>query len=76
MSVVEVFATAWPADPLRKERFLSKTIEREEPDAPPRVKFAESSQSVQLEAEDTILKVAEDCGLPVFSSCKTGTCGT
>jgi cytochrome P450/ferredoxin-NADP reductase len=66
----------WPKDALRLERFAPKTVERTVPDTPFEVEFAESGTVVEVGPEETILDAAEKAGLPVISSCKTGTCGT
>lgn len=66
----------WPKDSLRLERFAPKAVERTLPDTAFEVEFAESGTVVRVGAEETILEAAEQAGLPVISSCKTGTCGT
>ena len=66
----------WPKDSLRLERFAPKAVERTLPDTAFEVEFAESRTVVRVGAEETILEAAEQAGLPVISSCKTGTCGT
>ncbi|MFI7493628.1 cytochrome P450 [Kocuria sp. M4R2S49] len=66
----------WPKDSLRLERFAPKAVERTVPDTAFEVEFAESGTVVQVGSEQTILEAAEQAGLPVISSCKTGTCGT
>ncbi|MEX5299918.1 cytochrome P450 [Kocuria sp. CPCC 205292] len=66
----------WPKDSLRLERFAPKAVERTVPDTAFEVEFAESGTVVRVGAEQTILDAAEQAGLPVISSCKTGTCGT
>ncbi|MHA6800189.1 cytochrome P450 [Bounagaea algeriensis] len=66
----------WPKNSLRLERFAPKPVERSEPDTPFQTEFAESGAVVDVGADETILDAAERNGLPVISSCKTGTCGT
>ena len=76
LQAVEQATAGWPKDSLRLERFAPKPVERSEPDTPFQVEFAESGTVVDVSADETILDAAEDAGLPVISSCKTGTCGT
>lgn len=76
LHAVEAAVADWPKDSLRLERFAPKTVERTEPDTPFQAEFAESGTVVEVGADETILDAAERAGLPVISSCKTGTCGT
>lgn len=76
LQAVERVMEAWPKDSLRLERFAPKPVERTEPDTPFRVEFADSGTVVDVGADETILEAAENAGMPVISSCKTGTCGT
>lgn len=76
LQTVEHAMERWPKDSLRLERFAPKPVERTEPDTPFQVEFADSGAIVDVGAEETILEAAENLGMPVISSCKTGTCGT
>nr|WP_246657901.1 PDR/VanB family oxidoreductase [Arthrobacter yangruifuii] len=76
LHAAEEHAAHWPKDSLRLERFAPKIIERTLPDTPFEVEFANSGTVVTVGAEQTILEAAQEAGLPVLSSCKTGTCGT
>ncbi|GAB3254425.1 cytochrome P450 [Arthrobacter pigmenti] len=76
LRAAEQNTAAWPKDSLRLERFAPKPVERTAPDTPFEVEFAKSGSVVEVGAEETILEAAERAGLPVISSCKTGTCGT
>ena len=76
LRAAEECAAHWPKDSLRLERFAPKVVERTVPDTPFDVEFAASGTTVTVGADETILDAAERQGLPVISSCKTGTCGT
>ncbi|WP_411733366.1 cytochrome P450 [Paeniglutamicibacter sp.] len=76
LRAAEGHAAHWPKDALRLERFAPKPVERTAPDSPFEVEFAESGTVIEVGADETILDAAEKAGLPVISSCKTGTCGT
>lgn len=76
LRAAEEHAVHWPKDSLRLERFAPKAIERTLPDTAFEVEFADSGTVVAVGADETILEAAQKSGLPVISSCKTGTCGT
>ncbi|GGG47361.1 cytochrome P450 [Kocuria dechangensis] len=76
LRAAEECTSHWPKDALRLERFAPKAVERTVPDTAFEVEFAGSGTTVAVGAEETILEAAERAGLPVISSCKTGTCGT
>ncbi|PZP37380.1 MAG: cytochrome [Kocuria rhizophila] len=76
LRAAEECAAHWPKDSLRLERFAPKVVERTVPDTPFDVEFAASGTTVTVGADESILDAAERQGLPVISSCKTGTCGT
>lgn len=76
LRAAEECAAHWPKDSLRLERFAPKVVERTVPDTPFDVEFAASGTPVTVGADESILDAAERQGLPVISSCKTGTCGT
>ena len=76
LRAAEEHAAHWPKDALRLERFAPKAIERTLPDTAFEVEFAESGTVVKVGAEESILDAAQAAGLPVISSCRTGTCGT
>lgn len=59
---------------LFRERFSPKEVSgvREEFD----VQLARSGVTLTVPADRSVLDVAEDAGVPVFSSCREGTCGT
>lgn len=76
LRAVEEHTAHWPRNALRTERFAPKPVHRSAPDAPFEVEFADSGTVVGVGAQETILEAAEKAGLPVVSSCKTGTCGT
>ncbi|EFL37403.1 cytochrome P450 family protein [Streptomyces griseoflavus Tu4000] len=76
LRAVEENTAHWPKNSLRLERFAPKPVVRTVPDTPFEVEFAGSGTVVEVGANETILEAAEKAGLPVVSSCKTGTCGT
>lgn len=67
---------AWPSGALKVEHFEPKTILVEGEDEPFEVEFTDSGVTVAVGADQTILEVAEQIGVNVFSSCQEGTCGT
>ncbi|MFD6323256.1 cytochrome P450 [Streptomyces sp. NPDC058442] len=76
LRAVEENTAHWPKNSLRLERFAPKPVVRTVPDTPFQVEFAESGTVVEVGADETILEAAQKAGLPVVSSCRTGTCGT
>jgi ferredoxin-NADP reductase len=66
----------WRANALRIERFAPKEIEVVGEDEEFEVEFADSGVTARVPVGVSILQVAEDAGLNVFSSCQEGTCGT
>ncbi|MGP6174079.1 cytochrome P450 [Corynebacterium sp. A21] len=76
LQAVEAQAAHWPKGSLRLERFAPKIIEREGDDEAFEVEFAGSGKTVTVGAGESILDAAKREGMPVISSCETGTCGT
>lgn len=76
LRAVETLSAHWPKGSLRLERFAAKEVEITGPEHGFEVEFAASGVSVQVGTGESILDAAERAGLPVISSCKTGTCGT
>lgn len=76
LRAAEEHTAHWPSQTLRLERFAPKPVERTAPDTSFEVEFAGSGAVVEVGGAETILEAAERAGLPVISSCKTGTCGT
>ncbi|WP_328611548.1 PDR/VanB family oxidoreductase [Amycolatopsis sp. NBC_00345] len=76
MAAVEQRCHAWPQGALHVERFAPA----EGADSGPRGRFdvelARSGVTVTVPPGKSILEVCEDIGMPVFSSCRQGTCGT
>ncbi|CAN5337961.1 PDR/VanB family oxidoreductase [soil metagenome] len=68
-------SAAWPVDALHVERFVPKHIDVA-PDEAFEVEFVESGITAEVPAGVSILDVAEQFSLNVFSSCREGTCGT
>lgn len=76
LRAVETHSAHWRKGSLRVERFAAKVLERSEPDTAFEVEFAASGVTVEVGPDESILDAADRAGLPVISSCKTGTCGT
>lgn len=76
LQAVENGSVHWPKNSLRLERFAPKVVTRDYADEPFEVEFTESGVTVSVGAGESILDAAAEAGLPVISSCKTGTCGT
>lgn len=68
--------TDWEEGSLNIERFVPKVIETDGADESFEVEFVDSGITVTVPADRTILDLAEDNGINVFSSCREGTCGT
>jgi ferredoxin-NADP reductase len=75
LQAVEAASVHWPDGALHVERFVPKVIEHPA-DGTFEVEFVESGMTATVTAEQTILDIAEERGLNVFSSCREGTCGT
>lgn len=71
-----VASAGWPASALHVERFAPKVIELAGEEVEFEVEFVDSGISVTVPADKSILEIAEDSGINVFSSCQEGTCGT
>ncbi|QGU03438.1 cytochrome P450 [Corynebacterium comes] len=76
LQAVENGSAHWPKNSLRLERFAPKVITRDYADEAFEVEFTESGVTVAVGAGESILDAAAEAGLPVISSCRTGTCGT
>ncbi|WP_018599958.1 PDR/VanB family oxidoreductase [Mycobacterium sp. 155] len=63
-------------DNLHVERFAPKDVETSWEDEEFEVEFVDSGITVTVPVGRSILAVAEEAGVPVFSSCGEGTCGT
>jgi ferredoxin-NADP reductase len=76
LAAVEAAMTDWPRDSLHVERFQAAEQAHAADDTSFEVEFVASGISASVPAGSSILQVAESLGLPVFSSCQEGTCGT
>ena len=76
LAAVEAAMTDWPRGSLHVERFQPAEQAHEDDDTAFEVEFAASGVTATVPAGSSILEVAESLGLPVFSSCQEGTCGT
>lgn len=76
LAAAESASSSWPTGALHVERFVPKQIEVDVEDEEFEVEFADSGVTVTVPADASILDLAEEHGLNVFSSCREGTCGT
>jgi len=76
LTAVERHCAAWPAGALHVERFAPR--EQEEPVLHEtfEVELAQSSITLAVSPDESILEVAKAAGVDVLSSCEEGTCGT
>jgi ferredoxin-NADP reductase len=77
LAAVEKACAAWPPSALHVERFSPV---KEEPPAGGEtgfeVEFAQSGVTLTVSADQSIMEVAEDAGIPINYSCEEGTCGS
>jgi len=64
----------WPTSAVRAERFTAARPRAE--DRPFDIVLARSARRITVAANETALEALETAGVPVPSSCRTGTCGT
>jgi ferredoxin-NADP reductase len=76
LAAVEAAMTVWPRGSLHVERFQAAEQAHADDDTSFEVEFVTSGLTATVPAGTSILEVAEALGLPVFSSCQEGTCGT
>lgn len=76
LAAVEAAMTDWPRGSLHLERFQAAEQAHADDDTAFEVEFVASGVKAMVPAGSSILEVAESLGLPVFSSCQEGTCGT
>ncbi|MGV9863475.1 PDR/VanB family oxidoreductase [Rhodococcus koreensis] len=76
LHAVEANMSHWPMDSLHLERFAPKTASANSEDHEFIVEFVNSDTTASVPVGRSILAVAEDLDLPVFSSCEEGTCST
>lgn len=76
LAAVEAAMTDWPRGSLHVERFQNAEEAHVAGDTAFEVEFVASGVTATVPAGSSILEVAESLGLPVFSSCQEGTCGT
>jgi ferredoxin-NADP reductase len=75
LNAVEANLEAAP-ERLHVERFAPKAIEIVGADHEFDVEFVDCDITITVPPARSILSVAEEAGVPVFSSCEEGTCGT
>jgi ferredoxin-NADP reductase len=73
---LEAAMTEWPRGSLHLERFRAAESAHVSNDIAFDVEFVASGVRATIPNGSSILEVAESLGLPVFSSCQEGTCGT
>lgn len=66
----------WPPGALHVERFVAREVGEILWPEPFEVDLLLSGQTITVQAGETILDRARDCGGIVLSSCREGTCGT
>ncbi|SDB96274.1 Cytochrome P450 [Raineyella antarctica] len=76
LQAIEGSMVEWPESALHLERFRPVEHQGTGPDEAFTVEFADSGHTAEVPADRTILQVAEEFGINVFSSCREGTCGT
>jgi ferredoxin len=76
LAAVEAAMMEWPRGSLHVERFQAAEQAHTADDTAFEVEFVTSGLTATVPSGTSILEVAESLGLPVFSSCQEGTCGT
>jgi ferredoxin-NADP reductase len=76
LAAVERRCANWPSHALHVERFAPRPAVPSTPDGEFEVLLKRSGRTLTVPAGKTILKVVEEAGVPVLSSCQEGTCGT
>lgn len=74
LAAVEERCRAWPRGALHVERFTP--VEDAGPRASFEVELARSGRTLTVPPDKSILRVVEEAGISVLSSCREGTCGT
>ncbi len=75
VAVESICEPTWPAGALHLERFTPKTIEGAV-DVEFEIELASSGQRFTVPADKSVLRVLEENGVRILSSCGEGTCGT
>lgn len=77
LRAMECATAHWPTGSLNLERFAPKDAELLTKNRTLfTVRFAQSDVEAEVTEDTTIIKVAEEAGVPVIYSCLEGTCGT
>ncbi|MDT7728735.1 MAG: hypothetical protein QOI21_5311 [Actinomycetota bacterium] len=76
LDAVEQRCASLPAGTLRIERFTPRDLGDLPPARPFEVELASSGNTIEVQADQSILAALEEAGMPVVSSCQEGTCGT
>ncbi|MBG0562236.1 PDR/VanB family oxidoreductase [Actinoplanes aureus] len=74
LAAVEQRCASWPAGALHVERFAPREVGG--PAGAFEVELAVSGLTVTVPADKSVLRVVEEAGIGVLSSCREGTCGT
>ncbi len=75
LAAVEERCARWPAGALHVERFTPLQVDTSA-DQPFEVVLERCGRTLTVPAGASILRVVEEAGIPVLSSCQEGTCGT
>lgn len=73
---VEESRAGWPAGALRVERFAPKVFDEPLLKESFEVELRRSGRTLKVPPAKSILRVVEEAGIAVLSSCQEGTCGT
>jgi ferredoxin-NADP reductase len=76
LAAVEQRCRAWPPGSLHVERFAPRSAADAGTSTAIEVVLARSRRTVAVPPGKSILRVVEEAGVPVLSSCREGTCGT
>jgi len=72
MKAVREATASWDKDRVHFERFATKNTRG----TPFRIEIASTGQVLEVGAQASIMQVLRKAGIPIASSCETGSCGT
>lgn len=77
LDAIEAASASWPPGALHIERFApDDDTTPHEDDTEFEVEFARSGFTLTVAADQSIMEVAEEAGVPISYSCEEGTCGS
>ncbi|MBN6040285.1 PDR/VanB family oxidoreductase [Amycolatopsis sp. 195334CR] len=76
LAAVEARCADWPPGLLRTERFVPAVLPEPVRNEPFDVELRRSGRCVTVARGQSVLDAVRSAGVPVLSSCRTGTCGT